>query len=301
MRWLLLCLVALVLIVSIAGAVLLIPPHLQIRDIAPPLPSEQQLRALADVPNGPTRIGFIESSSQEMTGRTLGHSIFVAEWPDGRLFMIDAGMDRAVSIEFGELMALMQDAGDVQFGGTANDVLGDDTKRVTGVGFTHLHRDHVQGIESFCAARGDGAMLYQTRWQAKEHNLHTEDNAAIVERSCLDAGTLTGEEILTTDAFPGLGIVGLGGHTPGSTLFVLPVDGTLWLISGDISNVKANLLSNTDKGVLYSYFIVPEDTGRTEALRVWLADLDASNDMEVVVSHDIRAAETSGLAQIPQP
>lgn len=298
MRWLLVSLVALVLVVSIAGAVVLVPPHLEIRDIAPPLPTEARLRALADLEGGPVDIRYIESSSQEMAGRTLGHSIFVVEWADGRLFMIDAGMDRQTSLEFGELMAMLQDAEAVQYGGTANDVLGEATARVEGVGFTHLHRDHVQGIEPFCEARGAGAKLYQTRWQADIHNLHTVDNAEIVERSCLEKGALGGDVILTTDAFPGLGIVALGGHTPGSTLFAVPIDGTLWLISGDISNVKANLLSNTDKGFVYSTFIVPEDTERTEALRLWLGDLDAKPDVEVVVSHDIAAAEASGMTAV---
>lgn len=298
MRWLLALVLGLVVLVPVAAAIVLGPAHLQIRRIAPPLPDAAALRALARQDDGPVSIRALESSSQPMAGRTLGHTIFLVEWADGRIFMIDAGMDREASVEFGELMRTLQDAGAVRFGGTAADFLGEDVGRVAGVGFTHLHVDHVQGIETFCEARGEGARVYRTRWQAAEHNLHTEDQAAMVARSCLAPTTLEGGTILTTDDFPGLGIVGLGGHTPGSTLFVVPVDGTFWLISGDVSNVKANLVGNVGKGFVYSWLIVPEDTARTGELRRWLGALDATPDMEVLVSHDIAATEASGVEVI---
>ena len=93
----------------------------------------------------------------------------------------------------------------------------------------------------------------------------------------------------------GLGIAGLGGHTPGSTMFAVAVNGRLWLFSGDTTNSKADLLSDTGKGFLYSYLMVPEDTARTGELRRWFAGLDAEADMQVVVSHDIADIEASDL------
>ncbi|MCP5042926.1 MAG: MBL fold metallo-hydrolase [bacterium] len=296
MRWIVLVLLGLVLLVVAAFAIFLGPAHLQIRSIAPALPSEAELRALADVPNGPVSIRFVESSTQATPRGTLGHSIIVIQWANGRRFMIDAAMDRESSIEFGELIALMQSGVEpVQFNGTSADLIGDDVKRVEGVGFTHLHVDHVQGIDAFCTVRGRGARVYQTSWQAREHNLHTSESAERVAGSCLEPVALEGEGVLTTDDFPGLGIAGLGGHTPGSTLFAANVAGTLWLMSGDISNVKANLLSNTPKPFAYSTFIVPEDTQRAEELRKWLAHLDGRPNTEVVVAHDTVAIRASGL------
>jgi len=296
MRRLLRLFCGVVLGIGVLFVVFLGPAHLQIRSIAPRLPSEAALRALADVPDGPVSIRFIESSSQSGPDGTLGHSIIVIEWPTGRRFMIDAGMDRETSIEFGELIAMMQSGLEpVQFNGTPDTLLGEQVTTVDGVGFSHLHVDHVQGIDAFCAARGNGARVYRTRWQAREHNLHTSASAQQVENSCLESVVLEGEGLLTPSDFPGLGIAGLGGHTPGSTLFAVHVAGTLWLMSGDIANVKANLLRDIPKEFLYSTFIVPEDTQRTAQLRSWLADLDAKPHTNVVVAHDVDAIRASGM------
>lgn len=277
-----------VALVVVAATVLLLPAHVQIRGVAPELPTADDLRALLDVEGGPVRVAHLNTSTQEMgDGGPLAHTVFLAEWPDGRLFMVDAGMDAANAIEFGELLASVGTGGDVEVHGDIAGLLGPATGRVAGVGFTHLHSDHTQGIEPFCAARGDGARLFQTTHQATEHNLHTEGGAELLARSCLEPGELSGSTVLTSPDFPGLGIVALGGHTPGSTLFALAEGDRLWLLSGDITNTKANLLTNTGKGFAYSYLMVPEDTGRTEELRTWLRDLDSQDDMSVVVSHDL--------------
>jgi hypothetical protein len=102
---------------------------------------------------------------------------------------------------------------------------------------------------------------------------------------------------MPVEGFPGLGMVALGGHTPGSTLFAIAVRGRLWLLSGDIANSKADLVSDTGKGFLYSYLMVPENTGRTEMLRGWLTGLDAESDMTVLVSLDLPDVRQSGLVE----
>lgn len=278
-------------------AIFLVPPHLQVRNVEPPLPDAAQLRALLSVENGPLRIRYVNTSDQKSPNGELGHTVFVVEWANGDLFMIDAGMDRSTALEFGELMESFVDAEVAQFHGTIADLLGDDTQQVAGVGFTHLHIDHTQGLVSFCAARGFGAKLYQTSWQAELHNFNTEEGADIVAQSCLSSGDLGGSKIMTSESFPGLGIVALGGHTPGSTLFAIAVQGRLWLLSGDTTNTKADLLGNHGKPLLYSYLLVPENTARTEALRSWLAALDANEDMTVVVSHDLADLEAGSMAE----
>ena len=288
--------IGLLTLVLVALAAYLGPAHLQIRGIEPRLPTEQDLRTLATIPNGPVSIGIARSSSQSGPDRDLNHSIVVIEWPDGRQFMIDAAMDKPTSEAFGELIAkLSPGMGPVKFSGTAPEFLKDRTTKVAGGGFTHLHEDHVQGIDAFCAKRGKGARSYQTLWQANEHNLHTKESARQLESSCLESVVIQGEGLLTHSDFPGLGIVGLGGHTPGSTLFAAYVDETLWLMSGDITNVKSKLLSNTGKGWLYSTIFVPENTARTESLRLWLSAMDQRSDIEVIVAHDFAAALDSGM------
>ncbi len=287
-----------VVIVGVALlAILLIPAHLQIRGVEPELPSHAELRALSTVENGPVRLRYINTSSQRLPAGRLGHTVFLAEWPNGNLFMIDAGMDRANAIEFGRLMETALGAEEAVLHGTVADLLGEATTRVQGVAYTHLHIDHAQGTVPFCELRGAGASVYQTSWQAELHNFNTTTAAAIVADSCLATGGLTEGKLMEVDGFPGLGVVALGGHTPGSTLFVVAAKDRIWLLSGDIANSKADLLSNTGKGFLYSYLMVPENTARTEELRQWFAGLDSNVDMTVLVSHDLPDIEASGLVE----
>ncbi len=278
-------------------AFLLVPAHLQVRSVEPGLPSEADLRSLLSETGGPTRLRYITTSSQKMPVGELGHVTFVAEWANGNLFMIDAGMDAETARSFGELIQTMSGGGEVVSRGSIDELLGAETQRVMGVAFTHLHIDHTQGTIPFCVARGEGAKLYQTHWQADLHNFNTTESAALLAESCLAPGTMTGDVIQRIEGFPGLGIVALGGHTPGSTLFAIAVEGRLWLLSGDISNSKADLTANKGKGILYSYFFVPEHVARNEQLRLWLADLDARGDITVLVSHDLLDIQASGLGE----
>lgn len=292
---------AVIVLAGIGLAVILLPAHMQVRAIEPPLPSEAELRALLAVPDGPIRIRYVTTSRQQLPSNMLGHNVILAEWPNGNLFMIDAGMDRTEAVEFGELMQVLGDAEDVIPNGSIDELIGDDVARVTGVGFTHLHIDHTQGILSFCRARGSGASLYQTHWQASEHNFNTEEGAQLASESCLEAKKLGGEGVMTIDEFPGLALVALGGHTPGSTLFAIASQGRLWLFSGDTTNSRQAFLEDLGKGFVYSTFIVPENTTRTAALRAWLRDLDAKPDIDVIVSHDLDALEASEIQAYERP
>lgn len=282
-------------LVVLAAAVFLGPPHLQTRRIAPALPSAADLLALRDAADGPVSIESLLVASQDTTRGTLGHTVFLARWADGRAFMIDAGMDRAGAADFAALLTRLMGAGEARFYGDAAEQLGSSIRDVRGVGFTHLHIDHTQGLGAFCAARGPGAAVYQTRWQAEEHNFNTTEGAGIVRDSCLAQRRLEGEGLVPVEGFPGLGAVALGGHTPGSTLFAAAVNGRVWIFSGDTTNTKASLLNDVGKGFVYSFILVPENTARTAELRHWLAALDARDDMTVVVSHDPEDAAASHL------
>jgi beta-lactamase superfamily II metal-dependent hydrolase len=80
-------------------------------------------------------------------------------------------------------------------------------------------------------------------------------------------------------------------------MFAIAAQDRLWILSGDISNTKSDIVSNTGKGFAYSYLLVPEHTNRTEMLRRWLSRLDAFDDITVLVSHDIADIRASGMRE----
>jgi glyoxylase-like metal-dependent hydrolase (beta-lactamase superfamily II) len=277
----------LLLLLLAALLVLLLPAHLQVRDVDPALPSEQSLRALLAVENGPTRVRFVTTSSQQAGARVLSHNSVIVEWANGDMLLIDPGMDAAAAIDFGELMKAMQSAEDPVIHGTISQLLGTDINRVKAVGFTHLHIDHAQGVINFCEARGEGASALQTAYQTELHNFNTSEGAALVANSCLQQEIVEGDGLVSFDQFPGLALYPLGGHTPGSTLFAVADSDRLLLFSGDITNTRDALVHDQPKPWLYSYLMVPENTDRTALLRDWLGELNQQEDVEVIVSHDL--------------
>lgn len=281
-------------------AIFLVPPHLQILGIEPDLPNEQALRDLMTTEDGPIAVHYVLTASQDVRGRDLGHISFVIEWTNGNLFLIDAGMDETGAAEFADLMRGLSGGGEAKFFGPVGAQLGSALDRVKGIGFTHLHIDHTQGVTAFCGVRGAGTDILQTNDQRDEHNFNTVEGAEIVTKSCLSRGTLQGREILTNDTFPGLGLIALGGHTPGSTLFAVGLKDHLWLFSGDTTNTKTDLVNNRGKGFVYSSLFVPENTGRTEDLRLWLTGLDTNDDIDVIVSHDLEALLATDMPKFSQ-
>jgi glyoxylase-like metal-dependent hydrolase (beta-lactamase superfamily II) len=281
-------LVALVLLVAVVALlVFLVPPHLQIARVEPPLPTAAELRELVGVDGGPVAVHYLVTSSQDTPQGTLGHNVFLIEWPNGDLVMLDAGMDHATATEFSGTVQRLFGGGPAQIHGTVRELLGPGVGRVRAVAFTHLHTDHTQGLTDFCEARGPGAELLQTVYQRDQHNFNTDRGAAIVAASCLGLRLIEADGVTTFASLPGFGVVPLGGHTPGSTLFAVGLGARLVLFSGDITNTLADIHEDRGKGFLYSWLLVPENTGRTAELRHWLKELDTAADIDVVVSHDL--------------
>lgn len=290
---------ALLVMALIVVAFILVPPHLQIRRVEPPLPDLTEVQKLAPVDSGPIRISYIDLASQQFGSRVSGNSVFVIEWEDGRIFMVDAGMDKKTATEFAEQAQRWLGAtAPLDFRIAAADALAGRIKHVRGVGFTHLHIDHVQGLQGFCRHRGIGAKVYQSADQANIHNLRTEEGAQIVRDSCLEQVVMAGEGLIQLSEFPGVVMLPVGGHTPGSTIFFVTVGDKIWVLSGDVSNNKRDLLENKGKGFLYSYLIVPENTRQAEKLRLWLSALDAEDNIEVIVSHDAEALASSNMPEL---
>jgi glyoxylase-like metal-dependent hydrolase (beta-lactamase superfamily II) len=296
MRWVLRIIGALLGVLLIVIAVRDVPAHLQVRRVHPKLPSAAELRTLLAASGGPQSLRWANTSSQPLARGVIGHPVFLAQWPDGRLFEVDSGMDAPAAIRFGKLLRWMAGGGAVTPHGTVPDQIGDAVHRVAGIGFTHLHIDHTEGVRALCAASvARGARVFEGRPQATLRDPNTQEGGAIVDDSCFEKVVVGDEGLLPIEGFPGMALVPIGGHTACSTMFAFAVSGHLWVLSGDTTNTRESLLQNRGKGFLYSGILVPEDTARTAELRRYFAALDAEDDITVVVSHDLGALETSGL------
>lgn len=298
----LLRLIGLLLVLAVIGlGVLLVPPHLQVRSVAQAIPEMTALSALRSE-RGPVALHYINTSEQSLSAGVLTHSVFVFEWADGRLLLVDAGMRQQEAEEFAQLLSRVMGAGEPTIHGNIAELLGDATDRVAGVAFTHLHIDHTEGVVALCEAVERRPALLQTSVQAQEHNFNTTEGAALLASTCLEPAAMQAGAVWQSDDFPGLGLIPVGGHTPGSTLFAAWIQGQLYVLSGDITNSKSDILTDSGKGWVYSNLMVPEDTGQTKALRHWLKALDERSEVTVVVSHDLGDIVASGLPEfIAQP
>ena len=268
-------------------AIFLVPAHLQVREVTPPLPTASDFLSLRS-DSGPQRVSYVLTSSQKLERGQISHISVLIEWADGRMFMIDAGMESAEATDFAKLLKKLDPAaGDARIVGAIGDLIGPDIQRIQGVGFTHLHIDHTQGITAFCRARGQGLVGLQSTAQANLHNFNTSEGATIVAKSCLQQRTFNGDSLMTFSDFPGLAGFSLGGHTPGSTLWAVALADKVLLFSGDITNDKASIDHDKPKPALYSYVLVPENVDRTAELRKWLLILDKNQKISIVVSHDL--------------
>jgi glyoxylase-like metal-dependent hydrolase (beta-lactamase superfamily II) len=296
MKKLLTVVLLILLVVLIGVSIVLIPAHLQIRSVNTALPEFSDFLALK-VAGGPSDIVYINTSEQPGPDSVLTHSAFLTRWKNGEFFLIDTGMREKTAIEFGEMMQLVLGGGPAEPHGNIASLLGENIARIAGVGFTHLHMDHTQGLATLCERGNFAAVLLQTDFQRTEQNFNTSDGAQLMSQSCLKPGDIAGGPVFTSEQFPGLGIVHLGGHTPGSTLFAVWIAERLYLFSGDITNSKQDLLEEKGKGWVYSNLLVPEDTARTAQLRQWLRALSKRPEVVVVVSHDLGDIQDSGLSE----
>ena len=274
----------------LALAVVLIPAHIQVRSVSPELPKRAELLALRSA-QAPVKVSYVLTSSQSRAQGDISHISILVEWNNGDLFMIDAGMSEDKARDFASLLKKMDSStGEVKIEGTISSLLGPKIQNVVGVGFTHLHIDHTEGLENFCQSRGPGAVVLQSLSQATLHNFNTSEGAEIIKGSCLQKLAFSSsydDSLLMSERFPGLAAFQLGGHTPGSTLWAVALGDRVLLFSGDTTNEKDSIEHDKAKSLLYSYMLVPENTKRTAELRAWLKELDISDEFSVVVSHDL--------------
>ena len=280
--------------------------HREIRSRDPDLPSDAEVLALAEASGGPRAIAWHETASQSLPRRqvlepaldaspdepyVMSHPSFALAWPDGRLLLVDLGMDHDAAVAFGRPLRWVGGGIPLTFGGPA-EALGPAAARVAGVVFTHLHTDHVEGVLGLCAARAGAALpAFQTAAQAELANYTTRPGRSLLERAgCVSPQRLAESRLAPVPGFPGVGVADAAGHTPGSqvVLAVLADAGRTRRLAftGDVANHVAGIRQNVGKPRLYRTLVVPESEPRLARVRLWLQHLERDLGFELLVAHD---------------
>jgi len=200
------------------------PAHWQIRKIEPMLPTWAELDTALNEPGGPLALAYINTASQSSSWGELGHPGILIVWPDGRQFLIDTGMPPNGAREFGKPLELLGAGPTATYGEIATQ-MGAEVTTVKGVAFTHLHNDHTEGLPGICAAQSVPATVYQTPLQREELNYTTNMGLKFLDVATCPREALNHDVIKPIPGFPGLLAVSLGGHTPGSTMYAVRVEG----------------------------------------------------------------------------
>jgi glyoxylase-like metal-dependent hydrolase (beta-lactamase superfamily II) len=315
LRRLLLALTALLGLGVAALAAILALAHLEIRRRDPPLPSDAEVLALATAADAPSAVAWQLTASQALprsqvldpaldpdTGApyVMSHPSFALAWPDGRLLLVDVGMEREAALAFGRPLGWLG-GGPIAVSGGAASALGPAAERVAAVLFTHLHADHVEGVLALCEARGGAKLAVpQTAAQADLVNHTTRPGRRLLERAgCLAPRRLAKTALAAVEGFGGVGVVDAAGHTPGSqvVLAVLRGDGASLRLAftGDVANHVAGIRMDVGKPPAYRLLVVPEWDERLGRVRRWLRHLEHDLGFELVVAHDRAQLEALGL------
>ena len=282
----------------------------------PPLPTAEQVLAFDARADLPVHAAWINTASQRMprsavlepkldptptSPYVMSHPSFVLEWADGRLFLIDAGMDHDAALAFGRPIEWLSGGDPIQPIASAAARLGPALARVEGIAFTHEHVDHTTGVAELCRARSRPLALFQNPLQVRESNFTTRPGQRqLAEAGCLEPHLLETGPLFAIPRFPGLSFFAAAGHTPGSQVFVAHVrsDGAVrtWIFTGDVVNQIDGVRRNIPKPAFYSAFVVPESTTRLDTVRRFLAELERDHAAGLLVSHDQLSLEASGIA-----
>jgi glyoxylase-like metal-dependent hydrolase (beta-lactamase superfamily II) len=307
-------------LVVVAGGVGLVWAHASIRRERAALPAPAVVDAALAVDDAPVRLSVVNTASQPMprsavleAGRdptpdapyVMSHPAFVLEWSDGRILLVDSGMTREGAESFGKPLEWLAGAQPIVPHGSAAEQLGDARARVGAVVFTHLHPDHVGGITALCEGRTTPIRVFLNEAQDARPNYTTRSGRRLLaDTDCVQIETLPGAGPITLPGFPGVALIPVGGHTPGSQVVVATVGagaaGTRWVFTGDSVNALDGLRNDVPKPFLYRLLMVPEDETRQEEVRRFLRDLTETG-YRPLVAHDRRAIEASGVPAWPHP
>jgi glyoxylase-like metal-dependent hydrolase (beta-lactamase superfamily II) len=178
-----------------------------------------------------------------------------------------------------------------------------------------MHTDHTAGVINLCrdlgaqAFAGDPLPVFQHHYQIAQVN-HTTRGAKAQLRAagCIEPRNLgSGGGLLPIPGFSGVFAIPAGGHTPGSTMYVVQLrvfpgesegrypDIQTWVVTGDIVNHYQGIELGIPKPRLYSLLMVPENDPRLGDVRTFLKDLAKQPGVKLLVSHDRNQIEASGL------
>ncbi|MBI4514212.1 MAG: MBL fold metallo-hydrolase [Deltaproteobacteria bacterium] len=309
---------ALVAIAIVAAASGLTWAHLTIRRERTPLPAAAAVVGTNSA-DGPVRISYLNTATQPMPRSAvldpkrdphpqepyvMSHPSFVLEWADGRIVLIDAGMTREEAAAFGRPIERFSGGQPIKPLGSVAEGLGQAAARVQGALFTHLHSDHVGGITALCAGVSQRIHVFQTEAQALRTNHLTRAGLRLLQAaSCVQRERLEGAPLMPVSGFPGLFVIAAGGHTPGSQIVVAHMatsDGSRhYVFTGDTANNIDGITFDVPKPALYSLLVVPEDGERLGELRRFLRGLGQHAGVTLLVSHDQRQLERSGVPAWP--
>jgi glyoxylase-like metal-dependent hydrolase (beta-lactamase superfamily II) len=315
LRRIVLAFVALVVLGVVFVASGLALARLAMLALDPPLPDASELVAIDGSADLPVRISWLNTARQRMPRSgvlepsldptpdapyVMSHAAFALEWADGRIFLIDAGMDREAALAFGAPIEMVSGADPIEPLASAAAKLGDALARVQAIAFTHEHTDHTQGVAELCRGARRPVRLVQHRLQVEESNYTTRGAQAQLEQAdCLKRELVDGDGLHAIDGFPGLAFFAAAGHTPGSQVFVAHVRGDAdvrsFVFTGDVVNQIDGARRNLPKPRLYSLLLVPEHTERLARLRLLLGALEREHGATLLVSHDQLALEGSGV------
>ncbi len=310
-------LLALVLLVGAGVAFVVVGlawAHLEMRSLDPELPELVEISTPDMDQDLPVRLRWIDSARQPMPRAgvldpaldptpdapyVMSHVAFALEWSDGRIFLVDAGMDREAALAFGGNLERFAGAAPIEPLGSVADQLGLAAARVAAIGFTHLHTDHTTGVAALCERAGRRIRLVQGELQAGRTNYTTRGGARqLADALCLDPERLDPAALAPVRGFAGLGVIAAAGHTPCSQIFVAHVrDGgavRTYVFTGDAVNQIDGARRDIPKPRLYSLLLVPEATARLARLRALLRELE-SRGATLLVSHDRLSLEASGV------
>jgi len=189
------------------------------------------------------------------TGFRHSTNAFLIKSP-GRIVLVDTGFGRTI---FDKMKSLGVEPGDVD-----------------AVLITHLHGDHIGGLQSNGRAVFTKAKVYLS---AREHEYFTKTQ---VNRAAVAALTPYGVNVITfepgelgsalRELLPGISPIAAYGHTPGHTAFHVESGGARLIIAGDFLHVALVQFPNPDISATYDM-----DQRAAASVRRQLMDYAARN------------------------
>jgi glyoxylase-like metal-dependent hydrolase (beta-lactamase superfamily II) len=312
-------------LVLVAAAVGLVVAHAAVRRERAPLPERAEVVASAQGGEHPVHLAVANTASQTMPRSgvleakldpkpdepyVMSHASFVLEWMDGRILLVDVGMDREGALRFGRPIELVSGGKPIEPHASAAAQLGSARQRVEGIVFTHLHQDHVGGVAELCRGRTRPLRVFMTEAQDQRPNYTTRPGRELLagvkrgaqgegDAPCIEVVPIKSGGLQPVPGFPGVFVIAAGGHTPGSQIVVANVDDGLgpmqFAFTGDIVNNVAGIDFDIPKPALYRLLVVPEADERQTELRHFLRDLRNVGGARLLVSHDELQLAASGV------